>query len=1549
MPGKVHIFWKALAVISFPLIEWDNMEVERGMKNRAILSGIVMLLTVLSAFAAMPATQAAAEDSGTLYIAMQQDIPDFNNWNLASNSVWKANVINWGFESLSGLDYNMMPYYYLAESWDFYQNNYTVIVHLREGVMFHDQPDYGYEAEEMTAEDVVFTYHAARHGTTYASNIINAFDTDGVEVGQDEFDGVVTQEEIEIGVWEIDDYTVGMKMGKPYGQFFTSTLGVPIVPMSIWNTEDGLNVDGTFNVLWNDELATVGTGPWKYKEGESNIYRIMERNEDYWGKDFETPAGYKLYAPNVMQIYYKIYASIDTAILALQAGNVDHIAWAITAGRVPSLQSDPNIELEYLEDNGYFYLAFNEKMEPMNMLPFRKAVSYLIDKEQIVNVYMGGFGSKGTAVEPPYWDDWMNESVESYPYDDPFDGTTTIPEDMLDDAGLVDLNGDGWRDLPDGRPMEKIIILTPPADYDPIRIRAGQMIAKNMREIGLNAEAKAIDFDTLVARLNSMAYQMLIIGWSLASDPVYNVFDIIGPKSSGNTFGFWTEDDPNPFYADLLGVNTLADAETQDLAREVQRLGGLAQANFTVEGQMMYTRWGQGVIADAVPCNVLYYRVNILAHSTRWTGWLPFLGDVFGPGANPYSLANLELSAAGGAAGGVTESVNVALSIPNNVGIGNDANGYVMAVNNMGSPVSGAAIALSSSSVDGGASTVTISPASGTTDADGVMEFTITGASVGYSFVDVTATVGTIVSDDRSSISSVEEYPATLYLAVTPEQQVLMPGDTTVVNLDVFDGDGDPVAGANVSIDLNLVSYGTIQDDVEWILTDASGHAEMTYIAPTTIPDINTHLTLTLSYAVAKEGYSWTNEAAANLLVYNDAAPDWVMARVTDVATTALNSGANTTSIDVEVVDDEGNALADHALAVSYSDESMVFDPVISVVTDGTGVATVDIQLKDMADSGALKVTIVNNTVLNAVAASVTLTYVGTTAPTATMYGGYITFTEVAQYMEPLESVEATVMVWDQDGVAADGINASLVLSATPYGSLVWNDDINWDTLWDYLGVSIVTGADDGSYVTSGPMNTWFDQDNYDEWMYDTGEWLFWDWGAMTGVDITGGSYTFTIYGVGVAHTDLLGSIYFVPEGLGFFNDTTYGYQIDGQTSIVSEYVIGRSYEVVTATYEIADPVMAVKLSDFDTTTVTGWVTDQNGDAVQDADLNVYQNGMTGNAAYGVELGDPTDATGESVATVTALGRGDVVSPASIRADLYVNPVVEGAVSMFAQTHIFMYVQRTFASIEAIYDIQDIGSWDLNVSVDVVDFAGDPVSDLTVKMTVDIGEVTGGSLVTDSEGMAWFLITTPTLEETTAAFMMAQFKAVGPGYEISVATAKIALQNMAPSVFVTMTKQGTTEAIVSGGSIVLGTNLSVTANAFDANGLQAASIVVDGTSTVIPGAASGTFGDQQRSYTVVLTGLSLGSHTVTVNATDALGVMSESAYTFEVVESTDTGDDTDSTLWIVLAAVGWIVAAIAIVLLLMKTMKPKAGPTTMAPGEPEIAKEEEELTPSDKE
>ncbi|UCE90909.1 MAG: Ig-like domain-containing protein [Methanobacteriota archaeon] len=1451
------------------------------MYRRIVLAGLVMALMVLSAFAALPAkTVSAAADEDVFYIAMQEDLPDFNNYNLGSNSVWKYYTIGMGFESLATADYDLRPVPLLAESWTFDEGTLTVTITLRQGVMFHD-------GTEMIAEDVHFSYLMARDGTTYSDNIIPAFDAND--------DNVVDQAELNAGITIVNDYEIEMVMAKPYGQFFASTLGVPIIPMHVW--EDHVDSENRVDVTWGtDTMATIGTGPWYYAEGVTNSYRVMKKFDDYWGVDHETDAGMPVFPKVVDTIFYKIYASIDTAILALQGGQVNYIAWAVTAGRIPGLQSDPNIELEYMADAGYFYMAFNMKREPMNNLSFRKAVSHLIDKEQIVDVYMGGFGQAGSAAVSPYFGEWHNPAVTKYSFD------LDAANEILDTAGYVDQNGDGWRDLPDGRIMEKITLMTPPADYDPIRIRAGQMIATNMRAAGINVEAKPIDFNTLVAKLVAFDYQMLIIGWNFSgyTECVSVLYDIYGPAAASNSWAFWSDTNPNPYYSDLGGVSTLADDATLDMVDEFALLEDGARATFDVAEQIDLVKQGQQIIADAVPCNVLYYRVNVEAHDKVWTNWTEFDGSMM----NPYNLCTLEYSGTGGAEGGgaVTATLSAGLTMSGKLRCDDSVDAFVKAVDNLGAPVAGADVEISAT--EG----VTVAPTSGTTDEDGVFEFAVTGDAVGISTVTANVTSDALEAND--SATTMVTSLGGMAVQVMPAKTVLDPGESISVDLLVTDVAGEPVEGATVTIDPYLLGYGSLTPATGMIETDANGEGTITYAAPDdNLP--NQHMLVTLAASVDHDKYSISNLATSSIVVYNDAAPDWYVTSIESVTTTALSDASPTTTIEVLATDAAGSPLASEELGVMYSNEDIVDTPVTTVTTDGSGLASFDVTIDNTIDMDtALRVTIGKENVANTMMDTVTLTY-SEDGDLTDMYGGYVEYA-ATKFVDALGTVDVTFHVFDSEGNMAN-VTSSVVVAGTSYGQLTDWGESQWNSLWDYAGINILTDADGQNIVTAGAYAAPQFSDVPSWWIYvDT-----------PGIEVENGTYSLTVEGVSMAHLDLAMDMFLMPNSTADFNTNTGNHDITGLTTISSHYGYGRATALTTVTYSIDKPVLEAKAAEFDTTDVAVTAYDETNAVVEDAAVSLYPT-----VGYGLNTSsDMTNSAGMAYFEVIAAaenpytGEFEDVTYAT-NPDMYVLAEVTGTMSVFSQTQLVIESIResVFFELEPMLDVYRIGDL-LHVTATVVDETGDPYPELPVSIgTGEVGTVVTPTVLTDAEGVATMVIDTSGIEDASAA-LIAISLATGGAPEGAAARMMIAVMNMGPEIEIT--------APAADGEVV-GPDAMVTASVYDNNGIAMVTLKVDEEAAVN---LTVTAGSVAAAISEILEDIGEGEHTVVITAADSLGVSSQATVDFTVVE----GDgEADMLAW-GLAAIGWIVAAIVLLLLVMK-MRPKK--PAEAPSEEEMEEPE---------
>jgi ABC-type transport system substrate-binding protein len=1328
----------------------------RVQRERCLEGSLVILICaalLTTSLVLLPTGSAETEDeSRTLRIGMLSDMPDLNIFNPASNSVWKDTVLDWTFESIMIIDYDSRPVPHLATGWTFDQDTLTVDIDLREGVLFHD-------GTEMTAEDVKFSYLMAREGTVYSSAIIPPFDTDS--------DYIVTEAEIDYGIQVISDYQVRMVMSAPYGQFFSSTLTVPVLPMHIW--EDHVDPENRVDVLWGvDPEATIGTGPFYYAEGVPGDFRVLKKFTEYWGQGYMTPEGYRTYPPNVDKLHFAVKPDNGEAIAALRSGEIDHIASPVPADELTAIETDTRIAIDYIEDAGYFFLAFNEKKEPFGRLPFRKAVSHLIDKAHVVDTYLGGLAVQGTTAVPPYYGAWHNEAVEDYVYDDPDDSSTSIPEDILDDAGYCDVNGDGFRDLPDGTPMEKLMIYAPPADYDPVRIRTAEMIASNLVKVGINAEALPVAFNTLVGKMYSFDYDMMISGFRFGgyTECVSVLFDVFGASTASNSWAFWSDMHPNPLYSDLGSVSTLADDETQTLVDSLYDIESAARSTFDPMEQISLVRQGQGTIMEAAPCNILYYRVNAMVTSTSWSGWVPHMGTLL----NMFSLSELVGESADRSFIDTTQGVNVGLSAPKTLVLDDVVSGHVQVIDDLGWFVQDADVSLTFEPISPAVMDVTINPSSGKTDADGMFTFTISGATEGSGVLTATADDGVYSDEDSMTVSMSPALPTTLMLSATIESAVVCAGESVDVTLKVLDEHELPVEGAEVCVDELLICYGTVTPATA--VTDSSGLATMTYNAPFTLRDPSSHQLERMLFSVSKSGYQHNSTAYLEMLLYSDAPPDWSIVKVSSVTSTALSYVSSMSTVTVQAVDDEGAALAFEPLTVNYSDESYVSTPVTDVTTDSEGYASFDVEASEGASSGAFKVTIACDSAEDSVSASVTFTHVDEDAGVHGMYGGYITYDEAAQFMPSMGTLQATVHVWDSNGNPAEG-KAALVLPVPMEGPPVSSDQAEYDSRMDYTGLEVTTFADDFCRLASGPLSVpGLYIEGYDPWIPPQ---------TLEGVDMIAGVIELALEGVDVSTTDLLGEIIIIPNGTGYVDWSTFNFMIEGQTSIVGEFGCGRSYEVLSASHEIEAPMMLALDGPYDVTTVTAMVTDQNGDPVPDVAVSFYSVG--GMKYYGVLDYDwpwspdcvYTDAEGMAEVTIIAAENNYVVTDSFLSSNVYVLPGSPGAISLPSQSNLFICPQN--CRIEGVPVTAAVSVEDgFEVRAYVSDITADPMAGMSVHMFAGTDETVTGEAVTDVDGNATFAIEAFSIDEFGGGFVPITFWTSGPGYDYSAARLMVPAQ-----------------------------------------------------------------------------------------------------------------------------------------------------------------------------
>src|SRR5256712_473351 len=587
-----------------------------------VLRSIAIVFVLLASGLIFAAQTAAAQGERTeLVIGLQNDMTTLNYFNPDTNTVWNAYQVEWGFEGLFSSTPDNIVFPLLANpdkgtSGPGYKfivappaAQPVVDVYIRPGVTFSD-------GQPMTVDDVVFTYQVLEW-STYQTFIGSALWWDAPRFAH--WTGGAAKSHVGVEVSPAAADAVRFTLSKSYALFFLATLQIPIIPKHIWTTHINpspqLNLtsltpiadsadksaDFSFGSRPNEINSVMGTGMFKFDSWSPNLGSHISAYTGYWGQGKSVQwagTAYSLFPEHLRSIKFVICTSLDVISLALQKGDIDTVIWSLTPGFLTQVRLNPAIGVETVTDAGYFYMAFNLRRKPWNDLNLRKAISMAIDKDYIVNTLMGGFGVKGNWPISIHASTYVNASTSLHGFD--INGAKAL----LDSVGIVDRNGDGFREYSDGSPI-KTTILTPPKDYDPVRADAGIMISNNLKQIGLNIDAAPTSFDTIVAKaFTQVDFDIYILGFLLTGTPETYLTDFFHSKNDVAI---------NPGGSNSAGLH---DATTDALldAMEVT-LDDLARTKIVKDIESR--------VNSLIPWNILYYRKNLNAYrNDRWAGWV---------------------------------------------------------------------------------------------------------------------------------------------------------------------------------------------------------------------------------------------------------------------------------------------------------------------------------------------------------------------------------------------------------------------------------------------------------------------------------------------------------------------------------------------------------------------------------------------------------------------------------------------------------------------------------------------------------------------------------------------------------------------------------------------------------------------------------------------------------------------------------------------------------------------------------------------------------------
>jgi peptide/nickel transport system substrate-binding protein len=267
-----------------------------------------------------------------------------------------------------------------------------------------------------------------------------------------------------------------------------------------------------------DNLPAVGSGPFFFAEYERGQFVRLERNPHWSGPE-----------PRIDEVIFRIFENEDALAEALKQGEID-FANIDSPNVFDSLEGEPNIETyngvrpefdEIAMNNGSSFQAPDPPFQPhgdghpaLQDPVVRRAIRMAIDSEELVERVSLGYYEAGTTVVPPVTVPgarWVPEGDELLSFD--LEGANQL----LDDAGYMDTDGDGVREMPGGG--EPLIFRYYTQTNDQNTIRTAPFVKSWLEDIGIQADVTAMSSGRLGDEINAGTYDLFHWGWVPDADP----------------------------------------------------------------------------------------------------------------------------------------------------------------------------------------------------------------------------------------------------------------------------------------------------------------------------------------------------------------------------------------------------------------------------------------------------------------------------------------------------------------------------------------------------------------------------------------------------------------------------------------------------------------------------------------------------------------------------------------------------------------------------------------------------------------------------------------------------------------------------------------------------------------------------------------------------------------------------------------------------------------------------------------------------------------------
>ena len=509
---------------------------------------VTSLFAIFALLALQPAMPAHAAEKKTLKIAFRAAETGFDPQKIEDR--YSVGICENIFDSLITYDWLARPVKLVPQIVEAVpvgeEGGTRFTFRIRPGIYFSDDPIFKGKRRELVARDMEYAIKRFRDP---ANRSPYSWLFEDRVVGLDEFvaaakkSGTYDYDVPVAGLKVVDKYTISFKLKEPdytFIYFFAMPNVVPVAREAI----EGYASDTMGH--------PIGTGPYVLKEWVRRSKIVLEKNPNYRGHVLDAQ-----YADPADPWDQEAIKYLGRKTLPL----IDRIEISPIEEEQPRFLAFMNREHEYIEETPFAFVAqllpngkLSPEMQKRNMrvfreeapettwdafnledtvvggyqsqnVGFRRALVLAHDREQEIAIIRRGQALAAQSPVPPGiigFDSTFHAIEQEY--------NPARAKALLDMFGYIDKDGDGWRDLPDGRPLK--LTYKYRANEESARQQA-ELWAKCLADVGIRMEAIAVQFADLLKDRKVGKYQMSGIAWTADYPDAQNFLQLLyGPNTN---------------------------------------------------------------------------------------------------------------------------------------------------------------------------------------------------------------------------------------------------------------------------------------------------------------------------------------------------------------------------------------------------------------------------------------------------------------------------------------------------------------------------------------------------------------------------------------------------------------------------------------------------------------------------------------------------------------------------------------------------------------------------------------------------------------------------------------------------------------------------------------------------------------------------------------------------------------------------------------------------------------------------------------------------------